>query len=62
MTLVRHIKWLARQKGMTLSDVEREAGLGSHTITRWDKVAPSYDKVVRVAQLLDVTVEQLISD
>lgn len=57
--LVQNIKTYGKAKGLTLSEIERQAGLGCNTISRWDTSLPSYDKVVRVAQLLGVTVEQL---
>ncbi len=57
--LVQNIKNYAKAQGKSIADVEREAGLVERTIYRWDEYLPSYDKVVRVAKVLGVTVEAL---
>jgi transcriptional regulator with XRE-family HTH domain len=49
-----------KEKGLTLAELERQAGLANRTIYKWDENVPSVDKVVAVAKALDVTVDELV--
>lgn len=44
----------------SLNELERRAGLGLNTVTRWPEKSPSIDKVFRVARVLGCTVDDLI--
>lgn len=46
----------------SLNELERRAGLGLNTVTRWPEKSPSIDKVFRVARVLGCTVDDLIKD
>ena len=60
MTLVDKIRVLANQKGMSLPQLEVELGLGNGTISRWKKSSPSSDKLQRVADYFNVSIEYLL--
>lgn len=49
-----------KEKGMTLAELEREAGLANRTIYKWNENVPSVEKVVAVAKALGVTVDELV--
>lgn len=53
---------LARERNMTVLEVERKAGLVPRSIYRWNRQAPSIDKVCKVAKVLGVTVDELVRD
>lgn len=59
--LLQKIKELCKEKNMTPADVERAAGLVNKTIYTWSRVIPSVDKVSRVAEVLGVTIEELLA-
>lgn len=61
MALLDRIKELCEQYSYTFASLEREAGLGQGTIRRWDKNIPSADKLLSVANLLDTTVDYLLT-
>ena len=46
----------------SLNELERRAGLGLNTVTRWPEKSPSIDKVFRVAKVLGCTVDDLVKD
>lgn len=58
--MVDVIKKLCQQKKISLAKLERSCDIGSNTIHRWDDVSPSIDKVVRVANFFDVSVDYLL--
>lgn len=43
-----------------IKDLEQQAGLAYNTLNRWDKISPSVDKVAAVADVLCVSVDELI--
>lgn len=61
MTMLHRIKVLCEKKGQTLASLERAASLGQGTIRRWDNNYPSVDKLLKVANLLDVKVDYLLT-
>lgn len=60
MSLVYRIKEKCNEKGTSIKALEREIGLGNGTISRWDSNTPSYDKVIKVADFLQVSFYWLI--
>lgn len=60
--MVEKIRRLCNVQGKTLASLEKECGLGSGTINKWDKSSPSVNKVVAVAAVLGVPVISLIED
>lgn len=49
-----------REKGISLAELERQAGLANRTIYKWDESVPSVEKVLAVADVLGVTVDELV--
>ena len=62
MTLVEKIQMLCRNKGITLMGLERELGLSTSTVRRWDTMRPSVDKVLKVAQYFHISTDYLLSN
>ncbi|EYE88308.1 hypothetical protein Q428_08895 [Fervidicella metallireducens AeB] len=61
MSLVERINNAAKNKNMTLASIERELGFGQGTIRKWDKNSPSCDKVLKVANLLQININYLLT-
>ena len=51
-----------REQGITLAELERKAGLANRTIYKWNESVPSVDKVLAVANVLGVTVDELVRE
>lgn len=60
MTLKERIKRLANSEGLSIPKLEEELGFGGGTISRWDKSAPSADKLSKIADRYNVTVDYLL--
>lgn len=54
------IKALAKERGLSIAEVERRAGLSPNTIKKWDRSVPSVNKVASVAKCLGVTIENIL--
>lgn len=58
--LLHNIKILCGKRGISLNDLEELAGIGKNTIYRWNEKSPGIDKVMKVAKVLGVTIEELL--
>lgn len=60
LTVRDRIDALAKEQGQTISSVEDELHFGRGTITKWDRSAPSADKLSKVADYFRVSVDYLL--
>ncbi|EGO5060749.1 helix-turn-helix transcriptional regulator [Enterococcus faecalis] len=60
MSLLYRVKELAAQKKVSLAEVERQAGLSSGSITKWDKSSPKVETLQKVADYFDVSTDYLL--
>ena len=58
--MLHNIKEKAKERGITLTDLEKQAGISPKGIYKWDRQDPSVYKVYTVAKILDTTVEELL--
>lgn len=61
MSLLDRIKLLAKQTNTNLKKLEISAGFGNGTIRRWDNSPPSADKLLKVANLLNTSMDYLMT-
>ena len=57
--LIDRIEQAIQRKGVTFNRVEHDCGLGGGTIKRWTRQSPRFDKLIAVAQYLDVSLDYL---
>ena len=60
MTLVDKIRALAKQRDMSLPQLEIELGLGNGTISRWRSASPNTEKLQRIADYFEVSMDYLL--
>lgn len=53
------IKFFAKKKGTTLAQIERDLGFSQGYIRRWDTQKPAYDRILKVANHLEIPIEYL---
>lgn len=58
--LVNRIERRIKEKGTNFKRVEQELGLGNGTIKRWSTQSPRLDKLVPVAEYLQVSLDYLV--
>lgn len=61
MLLTERIRLLADSLNMTFASLERDAGIGRGTIRKWDSNCPSADKLLKVANLLNTSIDYLMT-
>lgn len=54
------IKEICKDKGVSPSSVEKKAGLGNGAITKWNAFSPSVKNLKAVADILNVSIDELI--
>lgn len=54
------IKEICKDKGISVASVEKKAGLGKATISKWNNVSPTVDNLKAVAKVLKVKVDRLL--
>lgn len=62
MLIYDKIKEICKEKGVSPSSVEKKAGLGNGAITKWNNFSPSVKNLKAVADILDVSVDELIEE
>lgn len=60
--LLKKIKALASEKHTSLYAIEKQLGFSTNTIAKWDGHAPSVYRVKAVADLLGVTLDELVRE
>lgn len=58
--IVDIIKELCREKGISIPKLEKEVGLSNGSIYNWNRSYPSIDKVVKVADYFNISIDKLI--
>ena len=61
MTIYERIKSKADEAGISLKALEKEVGLGNGIIKKWEKTSPQCNKLEKVANYLQVSIEWLIT-
>lgn len=60
MTVVDMIKKLCKERKITIAELERRIELSNGQIRKWDKQTPGIDKIQKVADYFDVSIDSLL--
>ena len=60
--IIEKIESLCKKKGISISRLEKEVGLGNATIRGWEFSSPKVENLVKVADYFGVTVDDLLTD
>lgn len=60
MDLYSRIQELCSKAGISISELEKEIGIGNRTIYNWKNVSPSIDKVERIADYFNVDIDYIL--
>ena len=62
MLIYKNVKKICDEKGISISQLEKEAGLGNGTIGGWRNSMPRLDNIKSVADVLKVKVDKLLKE
>lgn len=54
------IKAICKEKGITISGLEKQAGLSHGAISKWNKASPTIENLQAVANVLKVKIDELV--
>lgn len=60
MTIVGRIKDLCYEKDMSVAALEKQLSFGNGSVYRWDKNSPTIEKVAKVADYFNVSIDYLL--
>lgn len=52
----------AKESGVSINSIEKEAGLGVGSICKWNTVSPTVRNLKRVADILGCTLDDLMTE
>lgn len=58
--MVERICKLIKERGMSINGVEKALGFGNGAIKRFEKNSPSIDKIIKLSNFLNVSLEYLV--
>ena len=58
--LYNKIKAIAKEKGISIRKIEEDSGFSQGSMCKWNDISPSWDKVQKVADYLNVKINALI--
>lgn len=54
------IKEICTKNKISIRSLEIEAGLSNGTVSKWNRVSPTVNKLISVAKILNVEIEELL--
>ena len=58
--LYSRIEALCKERGISISGLEKAVGLGNATIKGWKESSPRYDNLAKVAEYFGCSVDELV--
>ena len=62
MPIVENIRRYASEQKLSLTQIEVNSGLGNGTIGKWNKSKPTVETLLKVANTLGCSIEDLLKD
>lgn len=62
MMIYKTVKRLAREKGLSVHQLEIKAGIGNGIISRWRVHTPCIANLIRVANVLEVDIDKILEE
>ena len=57
-----NIRRISKERGFTLAEVCRRSDVEYDTLKKWNKVMPNTENLIRVADVLGTTLDELIKE
>jgi len=60
MFIVERLQFIVKSRGTNFKQLERDCGIGNGTIRRCDEKSPGLDKIYKVADFLQISLDYLV--
>ena len=60
MDIFTNVKEIAKNKSITIAQIERDTGIAANTMRKWAAHSPSIDKVWILSNYLDCSVDEIL--
>ena len=60
--LFDNVRHLCREKGISITKLEDDLGFARSSVCKWNKNEPGIRKVQKVAEYLEVSIEELLKE
>ena len=60
--LVDNIRRLCKERGLSVTEFEKQAGIGNGLVGKWATRSPTVDSLKKVMTFFDVSIDELLSD
>lgn len=60
--ILDNVKRLCRERGTSITELEKAVGIGTGSIYKWGKSSPSVNAAKLVADFFGVTVDEMLTD
>lgn len=58
--ILQQVESLCKEKGVSISRLEKDCGIGNATIKKWDESTPRIDTLKKVADYFGVSIEYFL--
>ena len=58
--IIENIEMLCKEKGISISGLEKILGVGNSTISKWSSSSPTVEKLMAVSNYFSVSVDYLL--
>lgn len=58
--IYKNVKAIADEKGVSICEIEKKAGIANGTIGGWKKSSPNVKSLAAVAKVLEVSINELL--
>lgn len=60
MPIVERLQLIVKERGTNFKQLEEECGIGNGVIRRWNEQSPRLDRLVKVADYLNASLDYLV--
>ena len=60
--LYERIKQICSERGLSISNLEKEAGLSNGSIRKWNRSSPTVDNLIAVSRILGFTLDEMLCE
>lgn len=61
MNIVQNIINIAKEKKITIAEIERKCNFPKSSIRKWNDSPPSITKIIKISEILNISIDEIIT-